>query len=45
MTAATFQLPAFALGVMILLALEFLKKSMEQREQKRSTVQRGESLS
>lgn len=45
MTAATFQLPAFALGVMILLALEFLKKSMEQREQKRGTVQRGESLS
>ena len=45
MTAATFQLPAFALGVMILLALEFLKKAMEQREQKRGMAQRRESLS
>ena len=45
MTAATFQFPAFALGVVILLALEFLKKATEQRERKQGTVQRGESMS
>lgn len=45
MTAATFRLTAFALGVMILPTLEFLKRAMEQREQKQGTVQRGESLS
>ena len=45
MGAATFQVPAFLLGVVILLALEFLRKTMERREEKRRVVQKGESLS
>ena len=45
MDAATFQVPAFLLGVVILLALEFLRKTMERREEKRRVVQKGESLS
>lgn len=45
MDAATFQVPAFLLGVVILLALEFLRKAMERREEKRRVVQKGESLS
>ena len=45
MDAATFQVPAFLLGVVILLALEFLRKTMERREAKRWVVQKGESLS
>lgn len=44
MALSTFQFPAFALGVAILLALEFLKKVMERRGQA-CTVQKGESLS
>ena len=32
MNLTTFQFPAFALGVVILLALEFLKKAMERQE-------------
>ncbi len=45
MDAATFQVPAFLLGAVILLALEFLRKTMERREAKRRVVQKGESLS
>ena len=44
MDLTTFQFPAFALGVVILLALEFLKKAMERQEQA-CAVQKGESLS
>lgn len=45
MDAATFQVPAFLLDAVILLALEFLRKTMERREAKRRVVQKGESLS
>lgn len=44
MELSTFQLPAFLLGVAVLLALEFLKKAMERREQKVCVVQKGEGL-
>ena len=44
MDLTTFQFPAFALGVVILLVLEFLKKAMERREQTYA-VQKGGSLS
>ena len=42
--AAAFQLPAFLLGVVILLALESLRKVTERREQER-LPRKGESLS
>lgn len=44
MDAAAFQLPAFLLGVVILLALESLRKVTERREQER-LPRKGESLS
>ena len=44
MDLTTFQFPAFALGVVILLALEFLKRAMERQAQT-CAVQKGESLS
>lgn len=42
MNPATFQLPAFLLGVVVLLALEFLRKAMEQGTHKTQKAQRGE---
>ena len=45
MNTATFQLPAFLLGVLILLMLESVKKLMERREQRNCMLQKGESLS
>ena len=44
MDAATFQIPAFLLGVMILLALEFLKKFIEQWNLKHRMMPKGERL-
>lgn len=43
LSAATFQLPAFLLGILLLLALEMLKKAMEQRGVQAHTLQKGES--
>ncbi len=43
--AAAFQPPAFLLGMVILLALELLKKSMERRTRKTRTVSKGETMS
>ena len=45
LNTATFQLTAFLIGIAILLALELLKRVMEQREQKRNRIQKGETLS
>lgn len=42
MNLATFQLPAFLLGVVVLLALEFLRKAVEQGAHKTHKVQKGE---
>lgn len=43
--AAHFHIPAFLLGIAILLALEFLKKGMARQEQNHAMIQKGESLS
>lgn len=43
LSAATFQLPAFLLGVLLLLALEWLKKAMEQNSLQTRTMKKGES--
>ncbi len=44
MDITTFQLPAFLLGIAVLLALEGLKKAMEHREQRGHGTVKGESV-